>query len=91
MCVASVARMPMRSDSSSSCRTARQTKRRQQRQAAKRRSTPLSGMRCNFDFDMTENSTSSSSHDDAPPHPAGYMKEGHNRVDDRKGKGSARK
>ncbi|KAE8782070.1 hypothetical protein D1007_44588 [Hordeum vulgare] len=48
-------------------------------------------MRCNSDTsDMTDKCTSSFD-DDAPTHADAYTEEGHNRVDDRKGKGPARK
>ncbi|KAE8773115.1 hypothetical protein D1007_54787 [Hordeum vulgare] len=53
----------------------------------------LSGMRCNSDEDDSDVSTTSGfdDDDDAPPHAEAYTEEGHISVDDRKGKGAARK
>ncbi|KAE8774565.1 hypothetical protein D1007_53047 [Hordeum vulgare] len=54
----------------------------------------LSNMWCSSDEDDNDVSTTSGSDDDdddAPPHIDAYTKEGHNGVDDRKGKGAARK
>ncbi|KAE8773028.1 Polygalacturonase ADPG1 [Hordeum vulgare] len=50
----------------------------------------LSGRRSNSDSDLMDVSIFSSD-GGAPPHVDAYMKEGHKRADDRKGKGSARK
>ncbi|KAE8775740.1 hypothetical protein D1007_51746 [Hordeum vulgare] len=53
----------------------------------------LSGMRCSSDEDDSDGSTcgSDDDDDDVAPHAAAYMEEGHNCVDDQKGKGSTRK
>ncbi|KAE8795782.1 Polygalacturonase ADPG1 [Hordeum vulgare] len=54
----------------------------------------LTGMLCSFDGDDGDASTMSGSDDeddDAPPHIDAYTKEGHNGMDDWKGKGAARK
>ncbi|KAE8789851.1 hypothetical protein D1007_35807 [Hordeum vulgare] len=48
----------------------------------------VSGMRCSSD---QMDDFNSSSDDVASPHADTYMKEGHNLIDDRKGKGLARK